>query len=59
MTGRRNMADKALAGRWSDTMDITAMSSEAEGKIITKMHGCPVSLKQMNLQRNMKRTGHD
>ncbi|MFO8164000.1 MAG: hypothetical protein R6T98_05650 [Desulfatiglandales bacterium] len=53
------MADKALAGRWSDTMDITAMSSEAEGKIITKMHGCPVSLKQMNLQRNMKRTGHD
>jgi hypothetical protein len=39
--------------------DITAMSSGAEGKTKTKMNGCPVSLKQMNLQRDIKRTGHD
>jgi len=39
--------------------DITAMSSGAQGKTITKMNGCPVSLKQMNLQRNIERTGHD
>jgi len=38
--------------------DITAMSSGAQGKTITKMNGCPVSLKQMNLQRNSGRTNH-
>jgi len=45
--------------KWFAITDITAMSSGAEGKTKTKMNGCPVSLKQMNLQRNIERTGHD
>jgi len=32
MTGRSNMADKALAGRWSDTMAIIVMFREASDK---------------------------
>lgn len=33
------------------------MSSGAEGKTKTRMSGCPVSWKQMDLQRNIERTG--
>jgi len=49
--------------KWCAITDITvprlAGSAGAQGKTITKMNGCPVSLKQMNLQRNIERTGHD
>jgi len=45
--------------KWCAITDITAMSSGAEEKTKTKMNGCPVSLKQMNLQRNIERTGHN
>jgi len=49
--------------KWGAITDITvprlAGSAGAEGKTKTKMNGCPVSLKQMNLQRNIEKTGHD
>ena len=45
--------------KWCAITDITAMSIEVEGKIITKMHGYPAYLKQINLQRNIERAGHD
>lgn len=45
--------------KWGAIADITAMSNGAEGKTKIKMNGCPGSLKQMNLQRNIERTGHD
>jgi hypothetical protein len=45
------------ASRYYAITDITAMSSGAEGKTKTRMNGCPVSWKQMNLQRNIERIG--
>jgi len=49
--------------KWCAITDITvprlAGSAGAEGKTKTKMNGCPGSLKQMNLQRDIERTGHD
>jgi len=35
------------------------LSTGENGKNKRKMHGYPVSLKQINLQRNIERTGHD
>lgn len=43
--------------KWFVTMDITAMSSGVEGKIKTRMNGCPVSWNRKGQAKNTERTG--
>jgi hypothetical protein len=50
------MADKALAGRWSDTMAIIVMFYEASVKKKIRMTACLSSWSQAYQQKNTERT---
>jgi hypothetical protein len=39
--------------------NFSIMAGDGEGETIARMNGCPVSLKQVNLQMNIERTGQD
>jgi len=59
MTGRSNMADKALAGRWSDTMAIIVMFHEASGKKKIRMASYLPSWSRTDHPKSTERTGPD